>query len=65
MGRGSNFARKSQNEPVLLNLDDLFLKEIEFNKFSLGTDQIMLVSGGRLYAVANDGAKIYAVCVEI
>ena len=28
-------------------------------------DQIMLVSGGRLYAVANDGAKIYAVCVEI
>ncbi len=45
--------------------DDLLLKEIEFEKFRLSTDQIMLVSGGRLYAVANDGAKIYAVCARI
>ncbi|WP_223155777.1 hypothetical protein [Campylobacter concisus] len=43
----------------------LLLKEIEFEKFSFSADQIMLVSGGRLYAVANDGAKIYAVYARI
>ena len=57
MGQGSNFASKSQNKLVLLNLDGLLLKEIEFEKFSLIADQIMLVSSGKLYAVANDGAK--------
>ena len=52
--------------PVLISAKDgLLLKEIEFEKFSLSADQIMLVSGGRFYAVANDGAKIYAVCAEI
>ena len=55
-----------KNMPVLISAKDgLLLKEIEFEKFSLSADQIMLVSGGRLYAVANDGAKIYAVCAEI
>ena len=55
-----------KNKPVLISAKDgLLLKEIEFDKFSLSADQIMLVSGGRLYAVANDGAKIYAVCAEI
>ena len=55
-----------KNKPVLISAKDgLLLKEIEFEKFSLSADQIMLVSGGRLYAVANDGAKIYAVCAEI
>ena len=55
-----------KNKPVLISAKDgLLLKEIEFEKFRLSADQIMLVSGGRLYAVANDGAKIYAVCAEI
>ena len=55
-----------KNRPVLISTKDgLLLKEIEFEKFRLSADQIMLVSGGRLYAVANDGAKIYAVCAEI
>ena len=55
-----------KNKPVLISAKDgLLLKEIEFEKFSLSADQIMLVSGGRLYAVANDGAKIYAVCARI
>ena len=43
----------------------MLLKEIEFEKFRLSTDQIILVSGGKFYAVANDGAKIYAVCARI
>ena len=55
-----------KNKPVLISAKDgLLLEEIEFEKFSLSADQIMLVSGGRLYAVANDGAKIYAVCTRI
>lgn len=55
-----------KNKPVLISAKDgLLLKEIEFEKFSLSADQIMLVSGGRLYAVVNDGAKIYAVCARI
>ncbi|WP_223154678.1 hypothetical protein [Campylobacter concisus] len=45
--------------------DGLLLKEIEFEKFRLSTDQIILVSGGKLYAMANDGAKTYAVCAKI
>lgn len=41
-----------KNKPVLISAKDgLLLKEIEFEKFSLSADQIMLVSGGRLYAV--------------
>ena len=55
-----------KNKPVLISAKDgLLLKEIEFDKFRLSADQIMLASGGKLYAVANDGAKIYAVCAEI
>ncbi len=55
-----------KNKPVLISAKDgLLLKEIDFEKFSLSADQIMLASGGRLYAVANGGAKIYAVCTEI
>ena len=66
MGRRSNLLANRKNKPVLISAKDgLLLKEIEFEKFSLSADQIMLVSGGRLYAVANDGAKIYAVCTEI
>ena len=45
--------------------DGLLLKEIEFEKFRLSTDQIILVSGGKLYAMANYKAKTYAVCAEI
>jgi len=63
---GQILLANSKNKPVLISAKDgLLLKEIEFEKFSLSADQIMLVSGGRLYAVANDGAKIYAVCTEI
>lgn len=55
-----------KNKPVLISArDGLLLKEIEFEKFRLSTDQIILVSGGKFYAVANDGAKIYAVCARI
>ena len=54
-----------KNKLVLLNLVGLLLKEIKFDKFKFGADQIMLVSGDSFYAVANDGAKIYAVCTEI
>ena len=43
----------------------MLLKEIEFEKFRLSTDQIILVSGGKLYAVVVDGAKTYAVCAKI
>ena len=42
-----------KNKPVLLNLDGLLLKEVKFDKFKFIADQIMLVSGGRLYAVAT------------
>ena len=64
--KGQILLANRKNKPVLISAKDgLLLKEIEFEKFSLSTDQLMLVSGGRLYAVANDGAKIYAVCAEI
>jgi PQQ enzyme repeat domain protein len=64
--KGQILLANRKNKPVLISAKDgLLLKEIEFEKFSLSADQIMLVSGGRLYAVANDGAKIYAVCAEI
>ena len=64
--KGQILLANRKNKPVLISAKDgLLLKEIEFEKFSLSVDQIMLVSGGRLYAVANDGAKIYAVCAEI
>ena len=46
-----------RGKPVLISADDgSILKEVEFGKFQFGSDQIMLASGGRLYAVANDGA---------
>ena len=55
-----------KNKPVLISAKDgLLLKEIEFEKFSLSTDQTILVSDGKLYAVANDGAKMHAVCADI
>ncbi|WP_257640043.1 PQQ-binding-like beta-propeller repeat protein [Campylobacter concisus] len=64
--KGQILLANRKNKPVLISAKDgLLLKEIEFEKFRLSADQIMLVSGGRLYAVANDGAKIYAVCAEI
>ena len=63
---GQILLANSKNKPVLISAKDgLLLKEIEFENFRLSADQIMLVSGGRLYAVANDGAKIYAVYAEI
>ena len=53
-------------KPVLISADDgSILKEVEFGEFQFGSDQIMLVSGGRLYAVANDGAAMYAVCADL
>ena len=55
-----------RGKPVLISADDgSILKEVEFGKFQFGSDQIMLASGGRLYAVANDGAAMYAVCADL
>lgn len=55
-----------RNKPVLISADDgSVVREIEFGKFQFGSDQIMLVSGGRLYAVANDGAAMHAVCADL
>jgi len=53
-------------KPVLISADDgSILKEVEFGEFQFGSDQIMLASRGRLYAVANDGAAMYAVCADL
>ena len=55
-----------RGKPVLISADDgLILEEVEFGEFQFGSDQIMLASGGRLYAVANDGAAMHAVCADI
>ena len=55
-----------RGKPVLISADDgSIVREIEFGKFQFGSDQIMLASGGRLYAVANDGAAMYAVCADL
>ena len=55
-----------RNKPVLISAEDgSVAREIKFGKFQFGSDQIMLVSGGRLYAVANDGAAMHAVCADI
>lgn len=55
-----------RGKPVFISADDgSILKEVEFGKFQFGSDQIMLASGGRLYAVANDGAAMYAVCADL
>ena len=55
-----------RGKPVLISAEDgLVAREIEFGEFQFGSDQIMLVSGGRLYAVANDGAAMYAVCADL
>ena len=55
-----------RGKPVLISVEDgSILKEVEFGEFQFGSDQIMLASGGRLYAVANDGAAMYAVCADI
>lgn len=55
-----------RGKPVLISAEDgSILKEVEFGEFQFGSDQIMLVSGGRLYAVANDGASMYAVCADL
>ncbi|WP_297924739.1 PQQ-binding-like beta-propeller repeat protein [uncultured Campylobacter sp.] len=55
-----------RGKPVLISAGDgSILKEVEFGKFQFGSDQIMLASGGRLYAVANDGAAMHAVCADI
>ena len=55
-----------RGKPVLISAEDgLILKEVEFGEFQFCSDQIMLVSGGRLYAVANDGAAMHAVCADL
>ena len=55
-----------RGKPVSISAEDgSILKEVEFGEFQFGSDQIMLASGGRLYAVANDGAAMYAVCADI
>lgn len=55
-----------RGKPVLISDEDgSILKEVEFGEFQFGSDQIMLASGGRLYAVANDGAAMYAVCANL
>lgn len=55
-----------RGKPVLISAEGgSILKEVEFGKFQFGSDQIMLASKGRLYAVANDGAAMYAVCADV
>ncbi len=55
-----------RNKPVLISADDgSILKEVEFAEFQFGSDQIMLANKGRLYAVANDGTAMYAVCADL
>lgn len=55
-----------RGKPVLISAEDgSVAREIKFGKFQFGSDQIMLASGGRLYAVANDGAAMHAVCADI
>ena len=55
-----------RGKPVLISAEDgSVAREIKFGKFQFGSDQIMLASGGRLYAVANDGAAMYAVCADL
>jgi len=55
-----------RGKPVLISADDgSIVREIEFDEFQFGSDQIMLASRGRLYAVANDGASMYAVCTDL
>uniref|UniRef100_UPI00260F7D8E outer membrane protein assembly factor BamB family protein n=1 Tax=uncultured Campylobacter sp. TaxID=218934 RepID=UPI00260F7D8E len=55
-----------RGKPVLISAEDgSILKEVEFGEFQFGSDQIMLASRGRLYAVANDGAAMHAVCADI
>ena len=50
-----------RGKPVLISAEGgSILKEVEF-----GSDQIMLASGGHLYAVANDGVAMHAVCADI
>ena len=36
-----------KNKPVLLSVGGSFFKEIKFDKFKFGADQIMLISGGK------------------
>ena len=53
-------------KPVLISAEDgSVARKIEFGEFQFGSDQIMLASRGRLYAVANDGAAMHAVCADI
>ena len=55
-----------RGKPVLISADEgSILKEVEFGEFQFGSDQIMLASGGRLYAVANDGVAMHAVCADL
>ncbi len=55
-----------RGKPVLISAEDgSILKEVEFGEFQFGSDQIMLASGGRLYAVANDGTAMYAVYADL
>ena len=55
-----------RNKPVLISAEDSSVaRKIEFGEFQFGSNQIMLVSGGRLYAVANDGAAMHAVCADL
>ena len=55
-----------RGKPVLISAEDgSVAREIEFGKFQFGSDQIMLASKGRLYAVANDGVAMHAVCADL
>ena len=55
-----------RGKPVLISAEDgSVARKIEFGEFQFGSDQIMLASRGRLYAVANDGAAMHAVCADI
>nr|WP_315082812.1 hypothetical protein [uncultured Campylobacter sp.] len=55
-----------RGKPVLISAEDgAIVREIEFGEFQFGSDQIMLASKGRLYAVANDGVAMHAVCADI
>lgn len=55
-----------RNKPILISAEDgSVARKIEFGEFQFGSDQIMLASRGRLYAVANDGVAMYAVCADL
>lgn len=52
-GSRVKFCSKSQKQASFIKFRWLAFKEVKFDKFKFIADQIMLVSGGRLYAVVT------------